>query len=165
MNKKARGPDHIREHLEKSGHRHLYMNYARGAHYYDLPYWSFVTLAKDARATVVLHRTAIADIPVIDKYLDENCLVVAEKTNKKESERERMKRAKDIEKLRQQMNDGSKRWVRYDEGAELYSVGLHTFQKIAKDAKAVYKVGTIVLVDTRKVDEFIMAFNVDEEDF
>ena len=163
--KKTRGPDHIREHLEKAGHRHHYMNYAQGAHYYELPYWSFMNLAKDEGATVVLHKTAIAYIPLIDKYLDENCLVVAEKTNKKESERERMKRAKDIEKLRQQMNDGTKRWVRYDEGAELYSVGLHTFQKIAKDAKAAYKVGTIVLVDTRKVDEFIMELNVDEEDF
>lgn len=165
MVKKNKGSDHIREHLEKNGHRHQFVNYAQGAHYYDLPYWSFVNLAKDAGATIVLHKTAIADIPVIDKYLDENCLVPAEKTNKKESEREKMKRIKDMEKLRQQMNDGSKRWVRYDEGAELYSVGLHTFQKIAKDAKAVYKVGTIVLVDTRKVDEFIMAFNVDEEDF
>lgn len=44
-------------------------------------------------------------------------------------------------------------------------MGLHTFQKIAKDAKAVYKVGGVVLIDTRKVDEFIMEFNVDEEDF
>lgn len=38
--KKTRGPDHIREHLEKAGHRHQYMNYAQGAHYYELPYWS-----------------------------------------------------------------------------------------------------------------------------
>jgi hypothetical protein len=28
--KKTRGPDHIREHLEKAGHRHQYMNYAQG---------------------------------------------------------------------------------------------------------------------------------------
>ena len=165
MNKKTRGPDHIREHLEKVGRQHQYVNYAQGARHYDLPYWTFVNLAKDAGATVVLHKTAIADIPAIDRYLDEFCLVPPEKSNRKVSEREMKKREKDYEKIRQQLANGSKRWVRYDEGAELYSVGLHTFQKIARDAKAVYKVGTIVLVDTQKVDEFIMAFNVDEEDF
>ncbi len=88
-----------------------------------------MNLAKDADATVILHKTAIADIPLIDKYLNENCLVPAEKTNKKESEREKMKRAKDIEKLRQQMNDDPKRWVRYDEGAKLYSVGPILFKR------------------------------------
>lgn len=34
------------------------------------------------------------------------------------------------------------------EGAELYSIGLHTFQSIAKDAGAVYKVKGVMLVKT-----------------
>ena len=40
----------------------------------------------------------------------------------------------------------AKKFVRYQEGAELYSIGLKKFQELAKEAKAVYKidkVGTI----------------------
>ncbi len=39
-----------------------------------------------------------------------------------------------------------KKYVRYPEGAEMYSMGLSKFQQIAKDAKAIYKVGRLVLV-------------------
>ena len=37
MVKRNKGPDHIREHLEKNGHKHQFVNYAQGVHYYDLP--------------------------------------------------------------------------------------------------------------------------------
>ena len=43
-----------------------------------------------------------------------------------------------------------KKFVRYEEGAQLYSMGLHTFQELAKDAKAVYHVKRVVLVPTMK---------------
>ena len=53
--------------------------------------------------------------------------------------------------------------MRYAEGAELYSMGLHSFQEIAKEAGAVRKVKRMVLVNTEKVDAFIESFA--EEDF
>ncbi|MBO4609835.1 MAG: hypothetical protein J5696_08205 [Lachnospiraceae bacterium] len=74
------------------------------------------------------------------------------------------RREKDIEKIRQQVKDGSKRWVRYKEGADLYSVGIHTFEKLAKDAKACYRVGGVTLIDTIKLDKFIEAFEVEDDD-
>ena len=43
---------------------------------------------------------------------------------------------------------GKKKFVRYAEGAQLYSLGLHTFQEIAKEANAVYEVKRCVLVNT-----------------
>ena len=49
---------------------------------------------------------------------------------------------KDVEKTKKI----AKKFVRYQEGAELYSIGLTKFQELAKEAKAVYKidkVGTI----------------------
>ncbi len=46
MVRKSRGPDHIREHIEKHGYKHNYVLYGAGAYYYDLPYWTFVHLAK-----------------------------------------------------------------------------------------------------------------------
>ena len=132
MVKKSRGPDHIADHVERCGYRHNYVLYYTGAVYYDLPYWTFVHLAKDA--------------------------------GRKESVKEMKKRNKDIEKIRQLVADGSKRWVRYDEGALLYSVGIHTFQKLAKDAKACYKVGGVTLIDTHKLDRFIEAFEMEDDD-
>ena len=41
----------------------------------------------------------------------------------------------DLEKL---VKGGRKKFVRYEEGAMLYSMGVHTFQQLAKDARAVY---------------------------
>ena len=47
---------------------------------------------------------------------------------------------KEIPELEKLVQVGRKKFVRYEEGAQLYSMGLHTFQKLAKDAKAVYHV-------------------------
>ena len=41
---------------------------------------------------------------------------------------------KDVEKTKKI----AKKFVRYQEGAELYSIGLTKFQELAKEAKAVY---------------------------
>ena len=61
----------------------------------------------------------------------------------------------DLEKL---VKGGRKKFVRYEEGAQLYSMGLHTFQELAKDAKAVYHVKRVVLVNTEIVDEYFENF-------
>lgn len=40
-----------------------------------------------------------------------------------------------------------KKFVRYPEGAEKYSLGLTKFQALAKEAKAVYKIDKVALVN------------------
>ena len=57
---------------------------------------------------------------------------------------------KEIPELEKLVQVGRKKFVRYEEGAQLYSMGLHTFQELAKDAKAVYHVKRVVLVPTMK---------------
>ena len=52
-----------------------------------------------------------------------------------------------------------KKFVRLNEGAKLYSIGLNTFRELAKDAGAIYKVRKIVLVNTEILDEFLEAFH------
>lgn len=39
------------------------------------------------------------------------------------------------------------KFVRYDEGAKMYHMGITKFQIIAKEAKACYKIGQLVLVN------------------
>lgn len=56
---------------------------------------------------------------------------------------------------------GPKKYVRYDEGKILYSMGLHTFQKIAKEAGAIYRVKRMVLVNTEKIDSYLENFRDD----
>ena len=68
------------------------------------------------------------------------------------------KRKKDVPQIEKQVRDRRKKFVRYDEGAQLYSMGLHTFQNLAKDAKAVYRVKRIVLVNLDIFDEYLEAF-------
>lgn len=58
-----------------------------------------------------------------------------------------------------------KKFVRYPEGAKMYSMGLTKFQEIAKDAKACYKVGQLVLVNTEILDEYLETFRIVEDDF
>ena len=52
----------------------------------------------------------------------------------------------------------AKKFVRYPEGAEKYSIGLTKFQELAKEAKAVYKVDKIALVNCEIFEKFLETF-------
>lgn len=54
----------------------------------------------------------------------------------------------------------TKKFVRYQEGAELYSLGLTKFQELAKEAKAVYKIDKVVLVNCEILDQYLETFRV-----
>lgn len=68
------------------------------------------------------------------------------------------KQRKEIKELEKLIQAGKKKFVRYAEGAALYSMGLHTFQDLAKEAKAVYHVKGVVLVNTEVIDEYLECF-------
>ena len=51
-----------------------------------------------------------------------------------------------------------KKFVRYKEGVERYSIGLTKFQALAKEAKAVYKVDGIVLVNCDLFEKYLETF-------
>lgn len=59
----------------------------------------------------------------------------------------------------------NKRFVRYPEGAEMYSMSLSKFQQLAKDAKACYKVNHLVLVNLDILDTYLETFRIIDEDF
>ena len=71
----------------------------------------------------------------------------------------------EVEHLEAQVQSGNKRFVRYAEGAALYSLGLHTFQEIAKEANAVYKVKRCVLVNLDIVNEYLERHRVKKGEF
>lgn len=53
-----------------------------------------------------------------------------------------------------------KKFVRYAEGAELYSMGIQSFMRLAKEADAVYKVRGIALVKTEELDQYLETFKL-----
>ncbi|RBP35934.1 DUF6462 family protein [Garciella nitratireducens] len=53
-----------------------------------------------------------------------------------------------------------KRFVRYKEGAELYSMCQTKFEEMAKEAGAVYKLNKLVLVNCDILDEYLETFRL-----
>ncbi len=51
-----------------------------------------------------------------------------------------------------------KKFVRYQEGAEKYSLGLTKFQALAKEAKATYKIDKVVLVNCEIFEKYLETF-------
>ena len=62
---------------------------------------------------------------------------------------------KETDNMENLLTNGKKKFVKYDEGAAMFSMGIHSFMDLAKEAKATYRVKGIVLVNTEKVDEYL----------
>jgi len=55
------------------GKEHRYCTYQDGARLYSMAYWSFVTLAKEAKANIKLRKTALVDLDLIEQYIEQFC--------------------------------------------------------------------------------------------
>ncbi len=69
------------------------------------------------------------------------------------------------EKIKPLSREKAKRFVRYSEGAEMYSMSLSKFQELAKEAKACYKIKQLVLVNLDVLDEYLETFRIVEDGF
>ena len=57
-------------------------------------------------------------------------------------------------------NEKEKKYVRYHEGADMYSMSVRKFQDLAKDAGAIYKVGKMALVKVEIMDAYLETFKL-----
>lgn len=55
-----------------------------------------------------------------------------------------------------------KKFVRYKEEAEMYSMCQSKFERMAKDAKATYKLDKLVLVNTELFEKYLETFRIVE---
>ena len=62
--------------------------------------------------------------------------------------------------LQPKMN--KKKFVRYKEGAEIYSMCQSKFEKMAKEAKAIYKLDKLVLVNCDIFDTYLETYRVND---
>lgn len=60
-----------------------------------------------------------------------------------------------IEALKIKIENGQKQYIKYNDGAELYSMGLHTFRDLAIEAGATRKMQGVVLVNVRIINDYI----------
>lgn len=57
-----------------------------------------------------------------------------------------------------------KKFVRYKDGAELYSLSKNQFRKLAEEAQAIYRWGDkVVLINTQIIDKYLEFFHVTDE--
>ena len=66
------------------------------------------------------------------------------------------------EAVRETLAARKKIYVRYKEGAALYSMGLSKFQQMAHAAGAVYKAGKACFVNLEIFDAYFQTFRLDE---
>jgi len=54
-----------------------------------------------------------------------------------------------------------KKYVRYEEACEIYSMGLTKLKEVARDAGAIYRLNRLVLINLEKMDAYIETFLAD----
>lgn len=65
-----------------------------------------------------------------------------------------MRALKRVEMTREQ----GKKYVKYKEGAALYSMGMNTFQRLAKEGRATVRVGRSVWVNLDLFEKYFQTF-------
>lgn len=59
-------------------------------------------------------------------------------------------------------NQSRKKFVRYKDGAEIYSMCQSKFERMVREAKATYKLDKLVLVNTEIFEKYLETFRVVE---
>lgn len=55
--------------------------------------------------------------------------------------------------------------IQHSEGAEMYHMSVSKFMQMDKDAKAIYKLGQLVLVNLKIFDEYLETFHIVDDEF
>ena len=62
-------------------------------------------------------------------------------------------------------NPRGKKFVRYKEGAEMYSISQSLFERLANASGACYKTGRAVIVDCNEFEKYLESYNMPPEYF
>ena len=65
---------------------------------------------------------------------------------------------KEFENMDKLLANGKKKFVKYEEGAAMFSMGVHAFTELAKDAKAIYRIRRSVLINTDIIEDYLENF-------
>lgn len=148
---RSRAPD-LDKYIKKSK-KHRYVTYYQGAQFYNMGYSLFVRTAKLAGANLPIRKTTIVDLDILDDYLEQQAKM-EEKEEMDKEEAEMMMR-EEIKHLQELVECGAKKYIRLDEATKLYSIGLSTARKYARESGAIYKIGGTVLIKVELFEKYI----------
>ena len=122
-----------------------YVKAERLCYTYSLRYYEIKKVARECGAFKMMHRQSFIDVNRFDQYVRSLF-----------GEEDSMKRKEMNEpELCNEVNNGTRKYVRYREGAGIYSLGLRKFTELAKEADTVRKVGVVTLVSIEKLNAYI----------
>lgn len=150
-NNQSRAPD-LDKYIKQSK-KHRYVSYYQGAQLYNMGYSLFVRTAKLAGANLPIRKTTLVDLNILDTYLETQAKL-KEKEEIDKEEAEAMMR-EEVEHLQELVECGTKKYIRLDEATKLYSIGLSTARKMAKESGAIYKIGGTVLIKVEIFEKYI----------
>ncbi len=114
---------------------------------YSLRYHEIKRIARECNAFKMMRKQSLIDYAKFDAYVASFF--------REEGEKDMKRLDRNDPKLCSEVNLGNKKYVRYDEGAYLYSMGKKNFTDLAKKADAVRKIGGVCLISIEKVNEYI----------
>lgn len=130
--------------FEETGYR--YVNTEQICKMYSLKYVAVKAVAKECGALLKLRGKSVINITKFDAYI---------RSIFEEDDELKRKENMDDPKLCEQVNLGNKKYVRYEEAQYLYSMGKKKLYNLAKEAKAVRKIGGVSLVSIEKLNNYI----------
>lgn len=124
-----------------------YVEASKLTYQYSLRYYEIKRIARECNSFKMMRRQSLVDYAKFDAYI----------ASFFREENEQMKRIEEMNdpKLCEEVNLGNKKYVRYNEGAYLYSISKRNFTDLAKKADAIRKIGGVSLVSVAKLNEYI----------
>lgn len=123
-----------------------YITYAEGAKRYSMSIQTFRRLAIGAGVVYKQNHNSRVNVKEFESFIQQFKVGDTIPSNQ-EIMKEILKRDRAI-------------WVRYEEGAWLYSMSRNMFMKIAAEAGALYKIYGVTLVNTPILDYHLEAFRI-----
>lgn len=114
---------------------------------YPLRYYEVKSLARSCDSFRMMRQRGVIDLVKFEDFV---------RSQFYEEGEESMRRLEENNpELASAVNSGAKKYVRYEEGAYLYSMGRKNFTELAKEADAVRKIGGVCLVSVEKLNQYI----------
>lgn len=112
---------------------------------YSLRYDQVKKVARESNSFKMMRQMSLVDSVRFDDYFRE----------KFGEEKMMQRKIVDDSELCNEVNSGAKKYVRYQEGAGLYSLGIKSFVALANEADSVRKIGGVCLVSIDKLNKYI----------
>ena len=135
----------LEKNLEQISNR--YVEAMKMTYQYSLRYHEIKKIARECGAFKMMRKQSLIDYAKFDAYIAS--------FYRGEDDNMQKRVEADDPKLCSEVNLGNKKYVRYHEGAYLYSMGKKNFTGMARKADAIRKVGGVCLVSIEKLNEYI----------